>query len=228
MGARYYNPQIGRFLSIDPKEADPSDLHSLNRYAYANNNPYRFVDPDGYAAVLNSSSNLANLGAPIQQSSNSAGIDGALIAGGLIRLPGFSLTDEIEHPGGGGGAAGASVGGALIRAEGSAVAKGLHGNSKASPALQHRYEITESASGDVVKTGISGKALNANGTSRRANPQANALNKAEGQGAYSASVKEKNLPGRQAGLDAEQAATTRLNAEGNSLRLQRRPEPSSE
>jgi RHS repeat-associated protein len=47
MGARYYNPQIGRFLSIDPKEADPSDLHSLNRYAYANNNPYRYVDPDG-------------------------------------------------------------------------------------------------------------------------------------------------------------------------------------
>jgi RHS repeat-associated protein len=51
MGARYYNPQIGRFLSIDPKEADPSDLHSLNRYAYANNNPYRYVDPDGYTPV---------------------------------------------------------------------------------------------------------------------------------------------------------------------------------
>jgi RHS repeat-associated protein len=51
MGARYYNPQIGRFLSVDPKEADPSDLHSLNRYAYANNNPYRFVDPDGRQSV---------------------------------------------------------------------------------------------------------------------------------------------------------------------------------
>ena len=51
MGARYYNPQIGRFLSIDPKEADPSDLHSLNRYGYANNNPYRYVDPDGYTPL---------------------------------------------------------------------------------------------------------------------------------------------------------------------------------
>jgi RHS repeat-associated protein len=47
MGGRYYNPQIGRFMSVDPKEADPGDLHSLNRYAYANNNPYRYVDPDG-------------------------------------------------------------------------------------------------------------------------------------------------------------------------------------
>lgn len=51
MGGRYYNPQIGRFLSIDPREADPSDLHSLNRYTYANNNPYRYVDPDGNSPV---------------------------------------------------------------------------------------------------------------------------------------------------------------------------------
>jgi RHS repeat-associated protein len=51
MGGRYYNPLMARFLSIDPKEADPSDLHSLNRYAYANNNPYRYVDPDGHTPV---------------------------------------------------------------------------------------------------------------------------------------------------------------------------------
>lgn len=51
MGARYYNPLSGRILSIDPKEADPSDLHSLNRYAYGNNNPYRYVDPDGHTPV---------------------------------------------------------------------------------------------------------------------------------------------------------------------------------
>jgi RHS repeat-associated protein len=51
MGGRYYNPQIGRFLSIDPKEADPSDVHGINRYAYANNNPNRYVDPDGHSPV---------------------------------------------------------------------------------------------------------------------------------------------------------------------------------
>lgn len=47
MGARYYDPMLGRFTGIDPKEVDPNDLHSFNRYAYANNNPYKFVDPDG-------------------------------------------------------------------------------------------------------------------------------------------------------------------------------------
>lgn len=51
MGARYYDPQVGRFYSIDPKEAEPGDLHSLNRYAYANNNPYRYVDPDGHSPL---------------------------------------------------------------------------------------------------------------------------------------------------------------------------------
>jgi RHS repeat-associated protein len=47
LGARYYSPQLGRFMGIDPKAVDPGDPHSFNRYAYANNNPYKFVDPDG-------------------------------------------------------------------------------------------------------------------------------------------------------------------------------------
>ncbi|WP_221227832.1 RHS repeat domain-containing protein [Rhodocyclus tenuis] len=51
MGARYYDPVLGRFTGIDPKEVSPSDLHSFNRYAYANNNPYKFVDPDGRSAI---------------------------------------------------------------------------------------------------------------------------------------------------------------------------------
>ena len=51
MGARYYDPILGRFLAIDPDDVDPNNIHSFNRYAYANNNPYRFVDPDGRSPV---------------------------------------------------------------------------------------------------------------------------------------------------------------------------------
>jgi uncharacterized protein RhaS with RHS repeats len=45
MQARYYDPVIGRFYSNDP--IGFRDIHSFNRYAYANNNPFSFVDPDG-------------------------------------------------------------------------------------------------------------------------------------------------------------------------------------
>jgi RHS repeat-associated protein len=47
MGARYYDPAMGRFMGIDPVEFKEANLQSFNRYGYANNNPYRFVDPDG-------------------------------------------------------------------------------------------------------------------------------------------------------------------------------------
>lgn len=50
MGARYYIPLLGRFAGFDPKDFSPDNPHSFNRYAYANNNPYRYVDPDGKVA----------------------------------------------------------------------------------------------------------------------------------------------------------------------------------
>ena len=50
-GARWYDPQLGRFMGVDPRGFDEANVHSFNRYAYANNNPYRFVDPDGRQAT---------------------------------------------------------------------------------------------------------------------------------------------------------------------------------
>lgn len=51
MGARYYDPTLGRFLGVDPEPLNLANLHSLNRYAYANNNPHRYVDPTGEIPV---------------------------------------------------------------------------------------------------------------------------------------------------------------------------------
>jgi len=47
MQQRYYDPVIGRFLSVDPVTAYSSPGANFNRYWYANNNPYRYKDPDG-------------------------------------------------------------------------------------------------------------------------------------------------------------------------------------
>jgi len=45
---RYYDPAVGRLLSVDPVTAlDNGDMRHFNRYAYAHNNPYKFTDPDG-------------------------------------------------------------------------------------------------------------------------------------------------------------------------------------
>ena len=53
-GARYMGAKIGRFLTVDPMGISEKDLlnpQRLNRYAYALNNPYRYVDPDGRLTV---------------------------------------------------------------------------------------------------------------------------------------------------------------------------------
>lgn len=47
MQQRYYDPVVGRFLSVDPLRPSDQRPERFMRYGYANENPYRFVDPDG-------------------------------------------------------------------------------------------------------------------------------------------------------------------------------------
>lgn len=47
MQARYYDPAVGRFLSVDPVGSIAGNAFNFSRYAYANNNPIVNVDPDG-------------------------------------------------------------------------------------------------------------------------------------------------------------------------------------
>jgi RHS repeat-associated protein len=47
-GGRYYDQNIGRFISPDPFVQDPDDPQNLNRYSYGLNNPQNYIDPSGY------------------------------------------------------------------------------------------------------------------------------------------------------------------------------------
>ncbi|WP_257150968.1 RHS repeat domain-containing protein [Bacillus wiedmannii] len=47
--ARYYNPEHGVFLSVDPDPGDEDDPVTMNGYTYADNNLVMMVDPDGHA-----------------------------------------------------------------------------------------------------------------------------------------------------------------------------------
>jgi len=46
--ARYYDPELGRFIQPDDRIPDLSNPQSYNRYSYCLNNPLRYTDPDGH------------------------------------------------------------------------------------------------------------------------------------------------------------------------------------
>ena len=50
MRARYYSPDMKRFVNADVVAGEISNAVTLNRYAYANGNPVSFVDPFGLDA----------------------------------------------------------------------------------------------------------------------------------------------------------------------------------
>lgn len=54
LGVRAYDPVIGRFISIDPLQGhdDPLQWHG---YAYANNSPITYSDPDGLKPLITDS-----------------------------------------------------------------------------------------------------------------------------------------------------------------------------
>ncbi|MDX2682694.1 ricin-type beta-trefoil lectin domain protein [Streptomyces sp. NY05-11A] len=60
LGARLYDPVVGRFLSADPV-VDLNDVLQSNGYAYAHNNPVTMSDPTGLAISLTASERAAAL-----------------------------------------------------------------------------------------------------------------------------------------------------------------------
>jgi RHS repeat-associated protein len=63
--ARYYDPELGRFIQPDGSIPDISNPQSYNRYSYCVNNPLRYTDPDGKAPSdwANAWSSMINRGA---------------------------------------------------------------------------------------------------------------------------------------------------------------------
>ncbi len=48
MNARYYMPEIGRFISPDTMLPNPNNPQGINRYAYGLNSPLEYKDPSGH------------------------------------------------------------------------------------------------------------------------------------------------------------------------------------
>ncbi|XEC27504.1 ricin-type beta-trefoil lectin domain protein [Streptomyces fradiae] len=85
LGARLYDPVVGRFLSVDPV-LDLNDPLQSNGYAYAQNNPVTYSDPTGLAISLTASEKAAALAG--------AGLSAAQVAQAQA-MQGKSLTSVI-------------------------------------------------------------------------------------------------------------------------------------
>jgi hypothetical protein len=49
--ARWYDPSLGRFAQADTDVPASQGVQGYDRYAYANNNPLYYTDPDGHFAI---------------------------------------------------------------------------------------------------------------------------------------------------------------------------------
>ncbi len=59
-GARYYDPQVGRFAAADTIVPDPGNPQGLNWYTYVSNNPVNGADPSGHDPCRDAKGNPTN------------------------------------------------------------------------------------------------------------------------------------------------------------------------
>ncbi len=196
MQARYYDPVIGRFYSNDPVDAmghiaRGNPVHGFNRFAYANNNPYKYIDPTGMAGNClfcrtdYNTQSLASNGTPKRQT-----VDGKMAEqSGANNISEFNdtTTGEVvteigsKLPGGGGVVA--SVVGTVIQSvEGADVTSTASGviNGTVAGTITEDVLTDGGKNASNVKTKIISTAVGAVvGMVSSANEKNNATNRAE-------------------------------------------------
>lgn len=64
MQQRYYDPEVGGFLSVDPVTAYGNPVGAFGRYRYANSNPLTNLDPDGRSCTGSRVRSVCESGGP--------------------------------------------------------------------------------------------------------------------------------------------------------------------
>ncbi|MCH0568561.1 ricin-type beta-trefoil lectin domain protein [Streptomyces sp. MUM 136J] len=97
LGARLYDPVVGRFLSADPV-LDLNDVLQSNGYAYAHNNPVTMSDPTGLAISLTASERaaaLAGAGLSAAQVAQAQAMQGKSLGSIILAVAWETLKDFI-------------------------------------------------------------------------------------------------------------------------------------
>ncbi|MET9880680.1 polymorphic toxin-type HINT domain-containing protein [Actinacidiphila glaucinigra] len=97
LGARLYDPVVGRFLSVDPV-LDLNDPLQSNGYAYSQNNPVTYSDPTGLSIVLTASEKaaaLAGAGLSASQVAQAQAMQGKSLTSVILAVAWETLKDFI-------------------------------------------------------------------------------------------------------------------------------------
>jgi RHS repeat-associated protein len=185
-GARFYDPDLCRFISADSLVPDPARGIGFNRYAYAYNNPITYIDPNGHEPIsattvlIGAAIGAAIGGAAATGGENGAGADGdggngaagsgaGAACGGMATGGGAGANGA----GAGAGAKGAGAGGGAATIGGGAGAGGAPGGVGApggGAPVAGRVGITGAAYPNMVFAappagGVAGRAAGAGGWS---------------------------------------------------------------
>ena len=93
MRARYYSPEMKRFINADIIAGEISNAITLNRFAYANGNPVSLIDPFGLAAQ-NKDGSSKTIDREEYIKAYMSNTDNALYQ--LLQTWGFSLTKSVD------------------------------------------------------------------------------------------------------------------------------------
>ena len=194
-GARHMDGARGQFTTMDPLcEKD----YETSPYTYCGDNPMIRVDKDGriWDTVLDVAFvayDLVEAGTQyLRTGSVSNETKAALAADAMAAvIPGVTGAGVVARAGVKGIEASKK-----IRTASKIVKSYVHGNSKASTKAQHAYDIINTETKKIVKTGVSGGKILKNGKSARAESQVRKWNKEAGKDIYKSEITHKEPAGK--------------------------------
>lgn len=114
MNARYYDAELGRFISPDSVVPEPGNSQALDRYAYAYNNPINNTDPTGHAPVVAALAVVASSVAAVSAGASTWLAVTAVVGAGLS-IAGYYTKDPLLS----------TIGGVMLGFAGGFAATGL-------------------------------------------------------------------------------------------------------
>jgi RHS repeat-associated protein len=158
--ARYYDPELGRFIQPDTEIPDLSNPQSYNRYSYVMNDPLRYNDPTGHTPLLFDSEAWEQLLSPV--SSAAGNLFNKMFVGGSSA----ALSDPNSYNVLSGGALGHTIPGvgnpakAVVKAGGSIL---VQAGMMMTPAGDEKAAVTVVEDGEKVVSSLEQRAKELHG-----------------------------------------------------------------